>query len=182
MLGLIIYFAALIFELILAIFFCVYTFFLIYSSLKGSPFVPTKQKEVNRILDEIKLTKEDFLIELGCGDARFLMAAVKKYHLKGLGIDVNPVLIFYAGIISRIKKISNISFQLKNIFKQNLSQATIIYIFLMPDLIEKLKEKLNKELKKNSLVISHGFKIQDWDFRLIKSINVKPFPTYIYKI
>jgi len=148
----------------------------------GSPYVPSKQKEVELILKEAELKKGKIFMELGCGDARVVRAAVVKYGVYGIGIDINPVIIFYAKILAKIQKIKKIVLRVENIFDSKLTNADYIYLFLMPDLLIKLTPLIKPQLKKNSMIISHGFKLIGWEKYLIKTISHSPFPTYFYKI
>ncbi len=160
----------------------VYIFSLIYSSLMGAPYVPTKQNEVNAILDEINLTKNSYFIELGCGDGRMIRTAALKFQLKGMGIDINPLLLYIARLKARWQGLNHaIFFHQKNIFNVDLRQGDCIYLFLMPKMIEKLKSEFDKQLKPNTLIISHGFKINKFNATLIKKLNHHPFPTYFYR-
>ncbi len=174
---------ALIFALLLfLISISIYTLFLIYSSLMGSPYVPTRQKEAELILAEAGLKKGKHLIELGCGDGRILRTAAKKYQLQGLGIDVNLFLILIARTKARWQKLKTIKFQTKNIFATDIRQADYVYLFLMPALIAKLKPKLEKELKPKTIVISHGFAIKGWKNKQYKLLDRRPFSTYYYRL
>ncbi|MEM4260650.1 MAG: class I SAM-dependent methyltransferase [Candidatus Woesearchaeota archaeon] len=149
----------------------------------GSPYVPSKQKEIEFILKQIKFKKNNRFVDLGCGDGRVVRTAVKKYQLIGLGVDINPILIFIARVYAYFSMItSNISFIRGNFFNISLKNTDYVYIFLMPDLIKKLKYKLKKELKKQTIVISHGFPIIGWEKKLIKKVSHIPFPTYFYKL
>lgn len=160
----------------------IYTIFLIYSSLAGSPYLSTSLREINNILKEANLKENKLFVDLGCGDGRVVRLAVKNYQVKGLGIDINPLLIWEAKIFSKFQKIrKNISFYCQNIFNTDLNKADYIYLFLLPALIEKLVPKFERELKKDVLVISHGFKIKSWEKKLIKTLSGKPFSTYFYR-
>lgn len=181
MLGVILYFIAIFAELIFAIGFSAFTISFIYSSLKGSPYVPTRQKEIDDILKEANLKPKQNFLELGCGDGRVCRRAAVLYRVPALGVDVNPLLIWYARFLAKIKSAKNTEFRTQNIFATNINKADVVYLFLMPNLIELIVPKLEKELKKNALVISHGFRIATWQNRLIKKIDHKPFPTYFYR-
>ena len=181
MLGIILYFIAIFAELIFAIGFSALTISFIYSSLKGSPYVPTRQKEINIILKTANLKSKQIFIELGCGDGRVCRRAASLYGVKTIGVDVNPLLIWYARFLAKIKSVTNTDFRTQNIFDTNLSKADIVYLFLMPKLIGLIVPKLEKELKKQATVISHGFKIVEWQDRLVKKIDRRPFPTYFYR-
>ncbi|PJC80774.1 hypothetical protein CO008_00990, partial [Candidatus Roizmanbacteria bacterium CG_4_8_14_3_um_filter_36_12] len=112
------------------------------------------------------------------GDGRIVRTAVKHYNVKGVGIDINPLLIFWAKILGT----NGIQYKLENIFETDLKQSDYIYIFLMPKLIEKLALKMNKEVKKGAIVISHGFPIKGWEKKLIKTLKRIPFSTYFYRV
>lgn len=178
----IIYLFLILFLFIFLISISVYTLFLIYSSIKGSPYVPTRRKVLNKIFSQIKIKKNSYFFELGSGDGRILRYLVKKYHVRGYGVDVNPILVNLAKFYSWLEKIKDqILFETKNIFDADLKKADYIYLFLMPELIKKLTIKMNKELKKGTIIISHGFKVEDWDKKLIKVLKDKPFNTYYYR-
>ncbi|OGK19636.1 hypothetical protein A2866_06735 [Candidatus Roizmanbacteria bacterium RIFCSPHIGHO2_01_FULL_39_8] len=178
----ILYVLVILLELLFALGFSIYTFFLIYSNLKGSPYVPTKMKEARMILEQAKLKPNQLFLELGSGDGRLSRLAAKDYKVNSIGIDVNPLLNWYARLWARWLKIPRVTFLTQNIFQTDLRKADVLYLFLMPKLIEKLKLKMEKELKKNSLVISHGFKVLGWEAKCFKTLNHRPFPTYYYRV
>lgn len=176
------YLVFLIIEFIIAVTLCLYTGSLLYSSIMGSPYVPTKTKELLNFLKEAKIKKGQVFLELGCGDGRVVRNAVKEYGVKGTGIDINPFLIWWAKFRAKLAKVPNVEFKVENIFKTDLSKADVIYLFLMPELLAKLQGKFEKETKKGAILISHGFKIIGWEKHNFKTIPNKPFPTYYYKI
>jgi cyclopropane fatty-acyl-phospholipid synthase-like methyltransferase len=148
----------------------------------GSPYVPTKDKEAEFFLKEAKLKKGQIFYDIGCGDGRIVRTAVKEYQVKGTGIDINPLLIWLAKFLAKTKKVKNVEFITKNIFDVDLRKVDVLYIFLMPKLIEKIFPKLKKELKKGALVISHGFVVEGLKKNLIHKIDHTPFPTYFYRV
>ncbi|MBI5122851.1 hypothetical protein HZA75_03250 [Candidatus Roizmanbacteria bacterium] len=183
MINLILYLILIFSLLIFLIFMSVYGLSLIYSSLMGSPYVPTRNKVVLDILKEVKFQKGKLFVELGSGDARMIRLAVKKYHLKGLAVDINGLINLWAKLLSKFDNTNkDIIFKTENIFNTDLTKADYLYLFLMPDLLKKLILKFDKELKKNTIIISHGFPIKEYQSKLIKRIDKIPFPTYYYKI
>lgn len=148
----------------------------------GSPYVPTKKKELINFLKEAHIKKGSVFLELGCGDGRVVATAVKEYGAKGIGIDINPLLIHWARFKARLAKVPDVKFITQNIFATDLSNADIIYLFLMPKLIEKLQPKMEHDTKKGAVIISHGFKAVGWEKYLTKTIEHKPFPTYYYQL
>lgn len=147
----------------------------------GAPYVPTKKKELLHFLGEAGIKKGDVFIELGCGDGRVVRTAVEAYHAKGLGVDINPMLIYWARFKARMSHLTTIEFRIENILKTDISQADFVYLFLMPELVKKISDRLKKQAKKTAVIISHGFKVEGWEKYLYKTIDHKPFPTYYYK-
>ena len=175
------YFFLLFSILIFLIFISFYTISLIYSSFMGSPYVATKNKQVNLILKELRPKKGSIFYELGCGDAKLLRKAVKEYQVFGFGFDINPLLLWRARFLAKKEGLKNIFFERKNILNINYQKVNYLYLFLLPKLIAKLQKKLNRQLPKNVVVVSHGFPILGWEKKLIKKIEERPFPTYFYK-
>lgn len=160
----------------------IYGLSLIYSSLMGSPYVATRNKVILDILKEVKFKRNGLFVELGSGDGRIIRTAVKKYHLKGLAVDISGLINFWAKILSKLDKTNkNIDFKTENIFDTDLTKADYLYLFLMPDLLKKLVPKFDKELRKGTIIISHGFPIKEYEKKLIKKVERKPFPTYYYE-
>ncbi len=169
------------FEIILLGGICVYVLLLIYSWLKGAPYVPTQQKEIEGILEEAALIKGMHFLELGCGDGRVVRLAAEKFEVNGVGVDVNPELIIRANILAKSKHLDNVTFQVKNILETDLSKADVIYIYLFPKLIERIKDKLIQETKDDVFIISHGFKIPFLSSMLVKERKGTKYNTYYYQ-
>lgn len=148
----------------------------------GSPFVKTKNKTLDIILKEANLKPNQEFIDLGCGDGIVVRTAVKKYNVKGIGVDINPLLIYRAKLINHLQHTQKIRFIKQNIFDTDIKKADIIYIFLLPKFLVKLKSKLRHESKKNALIISHGFQIEGWEKYMFKTIKSKPFSTFYYRL
>ena len=172
--------------LIFLIFMSVYGASLIYSSLMGAPYVPTKNKLALEILKEVKFKKNGLFIELGSGDGRIVRTAVTNFDIRGVGVDINYLLVLWSNVLNsldpRLRGDDKLSFMNDNILDVNLTQADYIYLFLFPALIEKLLPKFNEELKKGTIIISHGFEILKYKKKLIKKVPRNTFPTYYYKI
>lgn len=154
----------------------------LYVDILGAPFVPTSRKVIGEILKKAKLKKGQIFLELGSGDGRIIRSAVKNYQVKGIGIDLHPMLIFYSRLISKFQKIKNISFKRQNLFKTDLSKADVIFLFLLPKTLKRLAPKFILETKKNTLIISHGFKIPEFEKYLTNKIVREIFSTYYYRI
>ena len=183
MLQLILYLILVFSLLIFLIFMSVYGLSMIFSSLMGAPYVPTKNKLALDILKEVKFKKNGLFVELGSGDGRIVRTAVKTYSVKGLAVDVNGLLIIWSKFLSKLDgTYPRINFVVKNILAVNLIRADYIYLFLFPAIIKKLVPIFDKELRKGTIIISHGFPISEYKKKLIKKVDRNTFPTYYYKI
>ena len=155
---------------------------LIYSSLKGSPYVPTKRKILRIILKEAGLKKGKTFIDIGCGDGRVVEEAVIGFGAEAKGVDINPLLILKAKFRAlRLPKINRVNYFVGNIKNLDLTRYDVVYVFLMPELIDKISNQLKSALLKKTTIISHGFKVNQLEKYLKKTIPSKTFSTYIYK-
>lgn len=155
---------------------------MVISDFFDAPFVPTDRKKVAQILKKIKFRKKDVFYDLGCGDGRIVFYVAKKYQIRSVGVERNPLLHFAAEVRRKLTKTEKVEFKNKNIFDVKLSDATIIYLFLFPETIQKLKKNIAQQCRKGTRIISHGFKIKGWGKHLTEVINERPFPTYYYSL
>lgn len=179
---LILYLIGLIFLILLPALIFFYLFGDFVMHFLGAPFVPTSRKEMKEILKKAKLKKGQVFIELGSGDGRVVMQACQEFGVSGVGIEGHPLLWLFSKLMSKVNKVKNVTFLRKNFFNSNLRQADVIYLFLFPKTLVNLKNKFLKECKKNTLLISHGFKIQGFENLLIGKIERKVYNTYFYKL
>jgi len=159
----------------------VYMILLNYSWLKGAPYVATKKKSLKEIINNAKITDGNHIIELGSGDGRFLRTVAKQYQITGLGVDVNPLPIFKARIIARLQNLTTVEFKIQDIRDTDLSEADVIYMYLIPKFIQKIKNQLLHKTKKGAIIVSHGFKIDYLEQYLVNTITDETFKTYFYK-
>ena len=121
-------------------------------------FVPTPQEVVDAMLKLAKVTKNDVIYDLGSGDGRIPITAAKTYGARGVGIDIDPQRIREAndnlktaGVGDRVKFLN------QDLFTTDISEATVVTLYLLPSLNLKLIPKLNKELRPGTRVVSHAF-------------------------
>lgn len=126
-------------------------------------FVPTPTEVVEAMLKAAKVTKNDVVYDLGCGDGRIVITAAKEYGARGIGIDIDPQRIAEAranaekaGITDRVK------FLEQDLFETDFHEATVVTLYLLPSLNLKLRPKLLKELKPGTRIVSHAFDMGDW--------------------
>lgn len=144
--------------------------------------MPTTHSSVDKIFSKVKIGKRESFIDLGCGDGRTVFFVSKKYGCKATGVEMNPLLNWYARLQKRLFKVSTVEFLRANIFEADLTNVNVVYMFLFPETIAKLKPKFLKECKPGTRLISHGFKIKDFENHLFEYREEKPFSTYYYVV
>ena len=127
-------------------------------------YVPTPPEVVDAMLKVAKVTAKDTVYDLGCGDGRIVIAAVKNFGAKGIGIDIDPERIKEAEANAETQGVKGkVTFKLEDLFEANISEATVVTLYLLPSLNLKLRPKLWKELKVGTRIVSHAFDIGDWE-------------------
>lgn len=122
------------------------------------PFVPTPQEVVARMLSIAKVGKNDVLYDLGCGDGRIVVTAAKAHGARGTGFDLDPERIGearknaeQAGVADRV------NFKVADLFETDVSAASVVTLYLLPNVNTRLRPRLWKQLKVGSRVVSHAF-------------------------
>ncbi|WP_066375115.1 MULTISPECIES: cyclopropane-fatty-acyl-phospholipid synthase family protein [unclassified Anabaena] len=127
------------------------------------PYVPTPQPVVDAMLEVAQVNKNDVLYDLGSGDGRIVITAAQKYGTRGVGIDINPERIQEANTNAKNAKVTDrVQFVQQDLFNTDLSEATVVTLYLLPDINLKLRPKLFKELKPGTRVVSHAFNMGEW--------------------
>ncbi len=133
-----------------------------YAGFSAAPWAPTERKSVERFVKLADIKRGEKMYDLGCGDGRMIFAAAKKgADVEGLEIAILP---FIFTTIFRLfqKEKEKIKISYCDIWRKNLSDADIVYFFLMPKVCPKIGEKLKKELKHGAKVITCCFPIENW--------------------
>lgn len=128
-----------------------------------SPWAPwwRTNKEVARAFCELaEIRKGDVVYELGSGDAQALITAAKEYGAKGVGVEIDPLRVFVSNMLLYSSGVSDkITIKRKNFFDEDLSKATVVFVYLVPKTLNRLKPKFLKELKKGTRVVSYRYEI-----------------------
>lgn len=124
----------------------------------GAPWAPTPMSLVHDMLDLAEVQPDELIYDLGCGDGRILVAAVRKYGARAVGIELDPLRWLWCQfLITLLGLRDRIEIRFGNLFKQDLSRADVIACYLLPDANKKLQEKLLHELKPGTRVVSNTF-------------------------
>jgi precorrin-6B methylase 2 len=128
------------------------------------PFVPTPEPAVEGMLKLAGVKKGDVVYDLGSGDGRIVISAVKNHGAtRAVGVDINPQRIDEANENARRAGVQDrVEFRQGDLFDADIGDATVVTLYLLPSVNERLKPKLLAELKPGTRIVSHGFDMGDW--------------------
>jgi len=128
------------------------------------PYVPTPNEVVDRMLQLANVTGDDTLYDLGSGDGRIIITAAQRYGTRGTGIDINPELVQQSQANAQSANVADrVEFVQQDLFQTDLSNATVVTLYLLPDINLKLRPKLLRELKPGTRIVSHDFDMGEWE-------------------
>ena len=126
-------------------------------------YVPTPHEVVDDMLRLANVGKSDILYDLGSGDGRIAIAAAKRFGIRAVGIDIDPERIREANENARRAGVTHlVEFRQEDLFKADFREATVITLYLLPDLNVKLRPRLLDELKPGTRIVSHQFDMGTW--------------------
>jgi SAM-dependent methyltransferase len=129
----------------------------------NTPYVASEPRIVGAMLELARVTGSDTVYDLGCGDGRIVIAAAQRYGARGVGIDINPARIEEARANARNAGVNDrISFEALDLFNADVSSATVVALYLLPDVNLRLRSRLLRELKPGTRIVSHAFDMGDW--------------------
>ena len=151
-------------------------------------FVPTPQEVVEAMLKMAKVTKNDVVYDLGSGDGRIPITAARLYGARAVGVDIDPERVREAN--ENLKQAAQtdssiagrVKFLNQDLFTTDISEATVVTLYLLPSLNIKLIPKLNKELKPGTRVVSHAFDMGPDIKPDIEPVNVNGRTVYFYTV
>jgi SAM-dependent methyltransferase len=125
-------------------------------------YVPTRDEVVEEMLKVAGVTPNDVVYDLGCGDGRIPIAAAKKFGARGVGVDISAERIAEARYNAKVAGVEDrVTFRLQDFFETNISGATVVTLYLLPEINMSLRPKLVSELKPGSRIVSHDFTMGD---------------------
>lgn len=144
------------------------------------PYVPTPQNVVDQMLTLANVTKDDVVYDLGCGDGRLVITAVKKFGARrGFGVDIDPQRIEESNANAKAAGVTDrATFAVQDLFQTDFKEATVVTLYLLPEVNLRLRPKLLSDLKPGTRVVSHSFDMGDW--KPEKTITVQPGGQRLY--
>lgn len=129
----------------------------------GGPYVPTPNVVVDQMLGLAKVGAGDYVIDLGSGDGVIVLTAAHKLKSSGYGVDIDEELIKLSNQRARSLGVSErVLFEAKDIFKADVSKATVVTLYLLPEMMQRLRGKLYAELRPGTRIVSHDYHFEEW--------------------
>lgn len=143
-------------------------------------FIPTPPAIVDAMLDLAKVTSDDVVYDLGSGDGRVVIAAARRYGARGVGVEIDADLVrqatanaVEAGVADRVRFVTG------NIFDADISEATVVTLYLLQSLNERLRPRLVRELKPGTRIVSHVFSMgPEWP--PLQALRVQGHPIFLW--
>lgn len=137
-----------------------------------APYVPTPQDVVDRMLKLAGVGRDDVVLDLGCGDGRIPITAARTYGARGIGVDIDPQRIAEANANAKAAGVTHlVSFRLEDAMTTDLSQATVVTLYLLSSSNLKLRPILTRQLKPGTRIVAHNFAMGDWEAEKIETFQ-----------
>jgi len=129
----------------------------------AGPYVPSPDSVVADMLKIAEVGPKDFVIDLGSGDGRIVLTAAKVFGARGFGVEIKDELVKKSNAAAREQGVADrVRFMKQDLFKTDISQATVLTMYLLPDTVNLLKDKFLAELRPGTRVISHDYPLTGW--------------------
>jgi SAM-dependent methyltransferase len=126
-------------------------------------FVPTWEPVVYEMLELAGVAGRDVVYDLGSGDGRIVILAAQKYGARGVGIELDPKLVEVSRQVARDAQLADrVTFIAGDLFTADISPATVVTLYLSTTMNRQLEDKLKRELRPGTRIVSHQFRIGDW--------------------
>src|SRR5436190_359274 len=131
--------------------------------VNAGPYVPSPQSVVTDMLKLAGVSDKDFVIDLGSGDGRIVLTAAKVFGARGFGVEIQDKLVKLSNEAAQKEGIADrVKFTIQDLFKTDISQATVLTMYLLPNTVNMLKDKLLTELNPGTRILSHDYPLSGW--------------------
>jgi ribosomal protein L11 methylase PrmA len=139
-----------------------------------APYVVTPYVVIEKMLEMSDLNENDIIYDIGCGDGRIVITAAEIYGARGVGIDIIPKRIQESRENAKAAGVEHlVEFRLEDAMKSDISKATVVTLYLIPDSNALLRPLFEKQLRPGTRVISHGYPIVGWEDKLMEFAKVE---------
>jgi len=129
----------------------------------GAAWAPTPMRKVRRMLSIANVNSKDIVYDLGSGDGRILITAVREFGARSVGIEADPLRLIFSRILIKLLRLGGQARVIwGNFYNKKLSEATVITVFLFDSTNARLKEKFEKELKPRTRIVSYHWPFEGW--------------------
>lgn len=135
----------------------------LFEPVDGGPYVPTPRLVVERMLELAKVVPSDTVYDLGSGDGRLVIEAARRHGARGVGIERDAGLVERSRMAAAEARVADrVRFIRGDIFEADLRQATVVTLYLLPEMMLRLSPKFRAELPAGARIVSHDFPLTDW--------------------
>ena len=137
-------------------------------------YLPTPQRVVDAMLLMAEVNKHDVLYDLGSGDGRLVITAAKRYGAHGIGIEIDPKLLAEANKNARAAKVQDkVEFRQQDLFTSDFSDASVITLYLLDTLNERLRPRILAQVKPGTRIVSHAFRMGEWEPDQTRTLKIE---------
>jgi hypothetical protein len=145
------------------------------------PFVPTPLAVVDAMLEVAKVGPDDVLYDLGSGDGRIVITAARKYGARGIGYDIDPERVREARDNARAAGVADrVRFEVQNVFTADFREASVVTMYLLPEVNMRLRPRLLAELRPGTRIVSHAFDLGDWTPEKVLEVKGEAWQHTVY--
>ena len=131
---------------------------------KDAPYVATDQRIVRRMLEVADVSEDDVVYDLGSGDGRIPLTAATEYGARGVGVEIDPDLVAKSRAKAKAAGVTDrVEFRQQDLFETTLGDATVVALYLWPEINVKLRPKLLRQLDPGDRIVSHDFRMGEWE-------------------
>lgn len=153
-----------------------------YTAHSAAPWVPTRAKDVERMLRLAQLRPGDRVFDLGCGDGRLVFTAAREQTVSGVGVELGLPFYAFAKIRSWFYKgKGTVKILYRDLFRVSLREANVVFVFLLPKSYDRLLRKFREELKPGTRVVVSAWPLPGWESTSV-SRQEGQVPLYSYTV